>query len=71
MIVRIRTLKDNKVSFNECKKLWSPAATSSNIDKFKNQLGKNKNISSYNDLHNGALVIKKSFGIMFGILQRS
>jgi len=33
------------------KKLWSPAATSNNIDKFKDQLGKNKNISSYNDLH--------------------
>ena len=38
------------------KKLWSPAATLNNIDKFKDQLGKNKNISSYNDLHEWSAV---------------
>ena len=43
------------------KKLWSPAATSNNIDKFKNQLGKNKNISSYNDLHEWSVSNKEEF----------
>ena len=43
------------------KKLWSPAATSNNIDKFKNQLGKNKNISSYNDLHKWSVSNKEEF----------
>ena len=43
------------------KKLWSPAATSNNIDQFKNQLGKNKNISSYNDLHKWSVSNKEEF----------
>ena len=43
------------------KKLWSPAATSNNIDKFKNQLGKNKNISSYNNLHEWSVSNKEEF----------
>ena len=43
------------------KKLWSPAATSNNIDKFKDQLGKNKNISSYNDLHEWSVSNKEEF----------
>ena len=45
----------------DVKKLWSPAATSNNIDKFKNQLGKNKNISSYNDLHEWSVSNKEEF----------
>ena len=43
------------------KKLWSPAATLKNIDKFKNQLGKNKNISSYTDLHQWSVNNKEEF----------
>ena len=43
------------------KKLWSPAATLNNIDKFKDQLGKNKNISSYNDLHEWSVSNKEEF----------
>ena len=43
------------------KRLWSPTATSNNIDLFKNYINKNVNINTYNDLHRWSIDCKEVF----------
>ena len=43
------------------KRLWSPTATSNNIDLFKNYINENVKINTYNDLHKWSIECKEIF----------